>query len=70
MGRKDVKIVSFTIDKRCANGKKEEKQFYCPLPTITKMGMYDLALENGVVIQQIYGTGIVKSVSTPSNRNI
>ena len=39
MGRKDVKIVPFTIDKRRANGKKEEKQFYRPLPTITKKGI-------------------------------
>ena len=28
MGRKDVNIVPFTIDKQRANGKKEEKQFY------------------------------------------
>ena len=48
---------------------REEKQFYHPLPIITKKGMHDLALKNGVVVHQIYGTGIVKSVSIPSSRN-
>ena len=39
-----------TIDKWRANGKKEEKKLHCPLPTITKKGMYDLALDDDGVV--------------------